>query len=31
MPKKKLIQIAEEQEVKFDEAMRIALEKLPEG
>ena len=31
MPKKKLIQIAEEQEVKFDEAMRIALEKLQEG
>lgn len=31
MPKKKLIQIAEEQEVEFEEAMRIALEKLPEG
>ena len=31
MPKKKLTQIAEEQEVEFDEAMRIAQEKLPEG
>lgn len=31
MPKKKLIQIAEDQEVTFEEAMRIALEKLPEG
>tara|TARA_B100001059_G_scaffold234378_1_gene276846 strand:+ start:1615 stop:1986 length:372 start_codon:yes stop_codon:yes gene_type:complete len=31
MPKKKLVKIAEEQEVEFDEAMRIALEKLPEG
>ena len=31
MPKKKLIQIAEEQEVEFEQAMRIALEKLPEG
>ena len=31
MPKKKLVKIAEEQEVEFEEAMRIALEKLPEG
>ena len=31
MPKKKLVKIAEEQEVDFDEAMRIAVEKLPEG
>lgn len=31
MPKKKLVKIAEEQEVDFNEAMRIALEKLPEG
>tara|TARA_R110000796_G_scaffold237282_1_gene357227 strand:- start:392 stop:772 length:381 start_codon:yes stop_codon:yes gene_type:complete len=31
MPKKRLIQIATEQEVEFDEAMRIAEEKLPEG
>jgi hypothetical protein len=31
MPKKKLVKIAEEQEVDFDEAMHIAVEKLPEG
>jgi hypothetical protein len=31
MPKKRLIQIATEQEVEFEEAMRIAQEKLPEG
>ena len=31
MPKKRLIQLASEQEVKFEEAMRIAQEKLPEG
>tara|TARA_R110000744_G_scaffold49249_3_gene107029 strand:- start:324 stop:704 length:381 start_codon:yes stop_codon:yes gene_type:complete len=31
MPKKKLIQIAIEQEVEFEEAMRIAEDKLPEG
>ena len=31
MPKKKLVKIAEEQEVDFDEAMSIAVEKLPEG
>jgi|TARA_R100000149_G_scaffold2385_1_gene742 hypothetical protein len=31
MPKKRLIQIASEQEVEFEEAMRIAEEKLPEG
>ena len=31
MPKKKLLKIAEEQEVEFEEAMRIALEKLPDG
>tara|TARA_Y100001937_G_scaffold125918_1_gene193859 strand:+ start:1844 stop:2224 length:381 start_codon:yes stop_codon:yes gene_type:complete len=31
MPKKKLVKIAEEQEVEFEEAMRIALEKLPDG
>lgn len=31
MPKKKLVKIAEEQEVDFDEAMCIAVEKLPEG
>ena len=31
MPKKKLIQIATEQEVEFEEAMRIAEDKLPEG
>ena len=31
MPKKRLTQIAIEQEVKFEEAMRIAQEKLPEG
>ena len=31
MAKKKLIKIAEEQEVEFEEAMRIATEKLPEG
>jgi hypothetical protein len=31
MAKKKLIIIAEEQEVEFEEAMRIATEKLPEG
>ncbi len=31
MPKKKLLQIATEQEVEFEEAMRIAEEKLPEG
>ena len=31
MPKKKLTQIAIEQEVEFEEAMRIAEEKLPEG
>lgn len=30
MPKKRLIQIASEQEVEFEEAMRIAQEKLPE-
>ena len=30
MPKKKLTKIAEEQEVEFDEAMKIAQEKLPE-
>jgi len=31
MPKKKLVKIAEEQEVDFDEAMRIDVEKLPQG
>jgi hypothetical protein len=31
MPKKRLIHIATEQEIKFEEAMRIAQEKLPEG
>ena len=31
MPKKKLVKMAEEQEVDFDEAMHIAVEKLPEG
>ena len=31
MPKKRLTQIATEQEVEFEEAMRIAQEKLPEG
>jgi hypothetical protein len=31
MPKKRLIHIAIEQEVEFEEAMRIAEEKLPEG
>jgi hypothetical protein len=31
MPKKKLVKIAKEQEVDFDEAMCIAVEKLPEG
>ena len=31
MAKKKLIQIAKEQEVEFEEAMQIAQEKLPEG
>jgi hypothetical protein len=31
MAKKKLTMIAEEQEVEFEEAMRIATEKLPEG
>jgi len=31
MPKKKLAKIAEEQEIKFEEAMRIATDKLPEG
>ena len=31
MPKKKLIQIATEQEVEFEEAIRIAEDKLPEG
>ena len=31
MPKKKLTQIADEQEVEFDEAFRIAEKKLPEG
>lgn len=31
MPKKRLSQIAEEQEVTFDEAIKIATEKLPEG
>jgi len=31
MPKKKLTQIANEQEVDFEEAIRIAKEKLPEG
>ncbi len=31
MAKKKLTKIAEEQEVEFEEAMRIATEKLPEG
>ena len=31
MPKKKLTKIAEDQELTFEEAMRIALEKLPEG
>lgn len=31
MAKKKLTKIAEEQEVDFEEAMRIATEKLPEG
>jgi len=31
MAKKKLIQIANEQEVEFEEAMQIAQEKLPEG
>ena len=31
MPKKRLMQIASEQEVEFKEAMRIAQEKLPEG
>jgi hypothetical protein len=29
MAKKKLTKIAEEQEVEFEEAMRIATEKLP--
>ena len=31
MPKKKLTQIANEQEVEFNEAIRIAEDKLPEG
>jgi hypothetical protein len=31
MPKKRLIKIAEEQEVEFDEAFKIATEKLPSG
>ena len=31
MPKKRLIHIASEQEMEFEEAMRIAQEKLPEG
>jgi len=31
MAKKRLAKISEEQEVDFDEAMRIAVEKLPEG
>jgi hypothetical protein len=31
MPKTRLSKIAEEQEVEFDEALRIATEKLPEG
>ena len=31
MPKKRLIKIAEEQEVEFDEALKIATEKLPSG
>ena len=31
MPKKKLTQLAKEQEVTFDEAMQIAIDKLPEG
>jgi len=31
MPKKRLSKIAEEQEVTFDEAIKIATEKLPEG
>jgi hypothetical protein len=31
MPKKRLIHIATEQEIEFEEAMRIAQEKLPEG
>jgi hypothetical protein len=31
MAKKKLTKIAEEQEVEFEEAMRIATEKLPDG
>ena len=31
MPKKKLTQLAKEQEVTFDEAMQIATDKLPEG
>ena len=31
MAKKKLTKIAEEQEVEFDEAIKIAQEKLPEG
>ena len=31
MPKKRLTQIAEEQQVTFDEAMQIATDKLPEG
>jgi hypothetical protein len=31
MAKKKLTMIAEEQEVEFEEAMRIATEKLPDG
>ncbi len=31
MPKKKLTQIALEQEVEFEDAMEIAQDKLPEG
>jgi len=31
MPKKKLTQIALEQEVEFEDAMQIAQDKLPEG
>tara|TARA_R100000388_G_C7237068_1_gene158546 strand:- start:946 stop:1323 length:378 start_codon:yes stop_codon:yes gene_type:complete len=31
MPKKKLVKIAEEQDVEFEEAMRIATEKLAKG
>ena len=31
MAKKKLAQIAEENEIEFDEALSLAQEKLPEG